>query len=710
MKHLFKKTFLLLFLMGGATSAWSETITIKWLSGISQTGTTAPSYAGTTSVADIVTANNLTCSTPVSFAESRNRQLAGATSSIAAEFRSTNTTKQKVLTTDYLEFSISIPSGYRFTPTSIVASVGANGTNNNGAALYEQGTYPESDVSSTIKKGSEGGTQISCSPTVKAYNNEAYTFRLYIGCNTDTKGVEIQDVVLAGTYEVASTDPAPAVITTQPSNTEANVGVETTLTVAASGYPAPTYQWYSCDDAEKTNAAAIDGATSSSYSFTPAATGTYYYYVTATNENTATPVASNVVTVTVSAGTTADPTFTVYGNTVQLSCATADAVIYYELDNADVKTSETKSTYSGAFIPASSGTIYAYAQKAGYNASAVVSKAVTLSTVGEVVGDLIATIQAAKNATTTVFNDITVTSPASPTWDGRGSYVNHMKVNGEVTLTATNGDIIKSIKIFGTSNDGSKVATVTVGDGATVVTTPAELMPRDVQVGGVQTMTEVVITVDEPTANNSITFTLGRESRLYIEVYGEDYVSKTITSVGWATFCSSSIVDPSNVDGLTAYIVTGGAGGVLTKTEVTGAVPANTGLLLKGDAGTYNIPVAATSTFDVSGNKLEGVTADTPISANAGYVLMATGTNGLGFYKNENEFTVGANTAYLPAGFDGSGARLYFNLEDPATGINSVKGEELMVNGSEIYNLQGQRVAQPAKGLYIINGKKVMVK
>ena len=187
-------------------------------------------------------------------------------------------------------------------------------------------------------------------------------------------------------------------------------------------------------------------------------------------------------------------------------------------------------------------------------------------------------------------------------------------------------------------------------------------------------------------------------------------VSKTITSVGWATFCSSSIVDPSNVDGLTAYIVTGGAGGVLTKTEVTGAVPANTGLLLKGDAGTYNIPVAATSTFDVSDNKLEGVTADTPISANAGYVLMATGTNGLGFYKNENEFTVGANTAYLPAGFDGSGARLYFNLEDPATGINSVKGEEFTVNGSEIYNLQGQRVAQPTKGLYIINGKKVMVK
>jgi pectin methylesterase-like acyl-CoA thioesterase len=45
------------------------------------------------------------------------------------------------------------------------------------------------------------------------------------------------------------------------------------------------------------------------------------------------------------------------------------------------------------------------------------------------------------------------------------------------------------------------------------------------------------------------------------------------------------------------------------------------------------------------------------------------------------------------------------------TGIQSVQGVQSMVNGSNvIYNLAGQRVAQPAKGLYIVNGKKIVVK
>ena len=46
-----------------------------------------------------------------------------------------------------------------------------------------------------------------------------------------------------------------------------------------------------------------------------------------------------------------------------------------------------------------------------------------------------------------------------------------------------------------------------------------------------------------------------------------------------------------------------------------------------------------------------------------------------------------------------------------ATGINAVNGSEFMINGSDIYNLAGQRVAQPTqKGLYIVNGKKVVIK
>lgn len=188
-------------------------------------------------------------------------------------------------------------------------------------------------------------------------------------------------------------------------------------------------------------------------------------------------------------------------------------------------------------------------------------------------------------------------------------------------------------------------------------------------------------------------------------------VTKEITAAGWATYCSPYALNLANATGLTeAYIVNGGADGKLEMTSVKeGSVPANTGILLKGDAGTVNMPIIGTSSTDVSANKLVGVLEDTPLAANGGYVLMNE-TQGVAFYKNNKEFTVNANTAYLPMGFDGTSARTFYTFGDNLTGINMVKGEESAVDASEIYNLLGQRVAQPTKGLYIINGKKVFVK
>ncbi len=189
-------------------------------------------------------------------------------------------------------------------------------------------------------------------------------------------------------------------------------------------------------------------------------------------------------------------------------------------------------------------------------------------------------------------------------------------------------------------------------------------------------------------------------------------VSKTISAAGWATYCSPYALDLENATGLTdAFIVTGGAGGVLTKLSVKGGiVPSNTGLLIKGTEGTVTIPVAASTSTDVSANKLVGVTTNTIIDANTGYVLM--GSPSLGFYKNTNAFTVGANTAYLPANFDGSGARFFSLFDDDATGISDatrLNDNEKMTNDN-YFDLQGRRVAQPTRGLYIVNGKKVIIK
>ncbi len=187
-------------------------------------------------------------------------------------------------------------------------------------------------------------------------------------------------------------------------------------------------------------------------------------------------------------------------------------------------------------------------------------------------------------------------------------------------------------------------------------------------------------------------------------------VSNEITSAGWATYCSPYALDLENATNLDdAFIVTGGADGVLTKTSVKGGtVPANTGLLLKGTEGSaveVTIPVVANSETDVNANKLVGVTENTTLTANGVYVLMASPA--LGFYLNTNAFTVGANTAYLPAGFDGTSARdEYFFDFDNATGIDAA--EKTAAKAGAYYNLRGQRIEKPSKGLYIVNGKKVI--
>ena len=187
-------------------------------------------------------------------------------------------------------------------------------------------------------------------------------------------------------------------------------------------------------------------------------------------------------------------------------------------------------------------------------------------------------------------------------------------------------------------------------------------------------------------------------------------VTKNMTDAGWATYCSPYILDFSseiaNLDA--AYIVTGGEDGVLTKTEVDGTVPAGTGLLLKG-SGDVTIPVAVIAAFDVTGNKLEGTVSSKELAVEAGYVLLGSGDNGLGFYQNANIFTLSANTAYLPTGFDGASARpSFFRLTGGITGISAIQMTE--AGSKDCYNLCGQRVAQPSKGMYIVDGKKVIVK
>ncbi len=184
--------------------------------------------------------------------------------------------------------------------------------------------------------------------------------------------------------------------------------------------------------------------------------------------------------------------------------------------------------------------------------------------------------------------------------------------------------------------------------------------------------------------------------------------SVTIASSGFSTIASAYALDCANLpSGLKAYKVSSISASAATLEEVTTAVAAGTGLILVGTKSTaYNIPVVASGSDISATNKLQAAVTATDIAANAAYILQG----GL-FHKVTAASTVPAGKAYLLASDITSAPSLSFVFADEdmqTTGISDVRSKTEDVRG-DFFDLSGRRVAQPTKGLYIVNGKKVLV-
>ena len=181
-----------------------------------------------------------------------------------------------------------------------------------------------------------------------------------------------------------------------------------------------------------------------------------------------------------------------------------------------------------------------------------------------------------------------------------------------------------------------------------------------------------------------------------------------ITSAGMATYYTDCALDFAAFTDMYAYTATV-SGSTITFSRVQ-QVPAETGVLLRNpaEAAASNVvPVATGTVAAVEGNMFVGTLTDTEVST-AGCYILNNGSEGLGFYKVKSTGSkVGAHRAYLKTGTDGVRSFIGFS-EGDANGIESVGAEA--GQSMEVYNLQGVRVAQPTKGLYIMNGKKVIFK
>ena len=184
----------------------------------------------------------------------------------------------------------------------------------------------------------------------------------------------------------------------------------------------------------------------------------------------------------------------------------------------------------------------------------------------------------------------------------------------------------------------------------------------------------------------------------------EDYVLN-VTEAGWATmYLGYDVVIPENV---TCYVISEvGAESVLLE-EVTGVLPANTAVVVEAEEGEYAFEV--TENDDKIESVMLGTTKDEYVDKEA-YVLSFVDGN-VGLYKAEMAGGVwlnNANKAYLPASVANGAASYSFRFEGGTTDVEEVKAE----NGEmkTIYDLTGRKVNAVERGIYIINGKKVLVK
>lgn len=186
-----------------------------------------------------------------------------------------------------------------------------------------------------------------------------------------------------------------------------------------------------------------------------------------------------------------------------------------------------------------------------------------------------------------------------------------------------------------------------------------------------------------------------------------------VGTAGYATlYLGSKVFIPETVE---AYVVSEATGNYASLTQVTGSLPANTGVILKGE-GTHQFITSADAATTIESNLLAGSVENTYVAGPA-YVL-ANGTNGVGLYKaalnKDAEGAVGtthflnsANKAYLPATTAAEARFLVFNFgDDNATAIEGIEAESTA--NAVVYDLAGRRVQKAQKGLYIVNGKKVI--
>ncbi len=215
----------------------------------------------------------------------------------------------------------------------------------------------------------------------------------------------------------------------------------------------------------------------------------------------------------------------------------------------------------------------------------------------------------------------------------------------------------------------------------------------------------------------------------YVVSSGAGQISKSVTipDCGYATFSGPhTYTIAAHTESTTpkVYYATAENGNSITLTQTdNNRIPACSGVIIKGAAGDVLTLKSVEEQTTVSNNllvaNLAAYALPVTTTINKGsdatyynYIMVADGGSNAVFAHTSGSGDLSANKAFLrtKTNVTASASRLELNFDEgETTGINTVQGSAFKANG-EYYNLAGQRVAQPTRGLYIVNGKKVFIK
>ena len=298
----------------------------------------------------------------------------------------------------------------------------------------------------------------------------------------------------------------------------------------------------------------------------------------------------------------------------------------------------------------------------------------------------------------------TKTNNYYPGTEGKTYTSTRFYTNSVLTITPAAGYYITNVVFTATSasyanalSNSSWTNATTSVDGSTVTVTPANgAAAFSATIGGTCGFTEV-------------------------KVYYTTSINATVGAAGYATlyYSGCNLLVPAGMEAYT-YTVTD----KLEESwvyEVGDVIPAGTAVVLKAPAGVYSFDITNAEGDVDPNNMLKGTdAAETTTGGTYFYALTLNGESdpaSVGFYwmaANGAAFENGAHKAYLAlpktfADYAGATVKSFYLLnEDTTTGMEEVSASKIQVSSAPLFNLAGQRVNKAQKGIFIVNGKKVV--